>query len=220
MTRHSPADPGDALSRSLSPDELPDPGRSLVLLARAQAGDRDALHDLVSRYQDRLRRIVRIQLRASSLRRHYDSMDIVQSTFRAALPAIGDLKTTSAAGLLQWFSRIATHQICDAHDYQHAAKRDVARDEPGDDVHAAISAGDLRPDQRALLAEVRELLDEEVSKLPEDQRKVVVLRDYCGEDWERIAAELGRDNGAARQLHQRAWIKLRQALRPKLEGRE
>lgn len=220
MNQEPRPDPSDLISRSISPDELPDPTRSLVLLARAQAGDRAALEDLVGRYQERLRRIVRIQLGKSALRRHYDSMDFVQSTFRAALPKIVDLKPQNQAGLLQWLSLIATNQIRDAHDYQHAAKRDVARDEQGDDVHAGISAHDMRPDQRALLAEVRELLDEEVSRLPEDQRRVVVLRDYCGEDWERISAELDRDNGAARQLHQRAWIKLRQALRPKLEGRD
>ena len=65
---------------------------------------------------------------------------------------------------------------------------------------------------------MRELLDEEVSRLPDEQRRVVLLRDYCGEDWDRIAVELDRENGATRQLHQRAWIRLRQALRPRLEG--
>jgi hypothetical protein len=92
-------DPNDLLRRSISPDELPDPGRSLALLARAQGGDRAALEDLIGRYQERLRRIVRIQLGASALRRHYDSMDIVQNTFRAALPKIGDHPATHRSGL-------------------------------------------------------------------------------------------------------------------------
>ena len=100
-----------------------------------------------------------------------------------------------------------------------AGKRDIAREDHGEEAQAAISSGGTPPGDEALLAEVRELLDEEVSKLPDEQRRVVVLRDYCGEDWDRIAAELDRENGAARQLHQRAWIRLRQALRPRLEGR-
>lgn len=209
--------PDDLLARSLSPADLPDLGRSLVLLARAQTGDRGALEDLVSRYQDRLRRIVRIQL-GSSLRRQYDSMDIVQSTFAAALPKIGDLHPRNAAGLLAWLALIATNQIRDAHDHVRAGKRDIAREDHAEDAQAAISSGGSRPAEQALLAEVRELLDEEVSKLPDDQRRVVVLRDYCGEDWDRIAVELDRDNGATRQLHQRAWIRLRRVLRPRLEG--
>jgi RNA polymerase sigma-70 factor (ECF subfamily) len=210
--------PGDPLARSLSPADLPDFGRSLVLLARAQSGDRGALEDLVGRYQERLRRIVRIQLGSSPLRRQYDSMDIVQSTFAAALPKIGDLHPRSAAGLLAWLALIATNQIRDAHDHARAAKRDSAREVHSEEAQAAISSGGTRPGDEASLAEVREMLDEEVSKLPADQRRVVVLRDYCGEDWEQISSELGRENGATRQLHQRAWIRLRRVLRPRLEG--
>jgi len=188
--------PDDLLARSLSRADLPDIGRSLALLARAQTGDRGALEDLVSRYQERLRRIVRIQL-GSSLRRQYDSMDIVQSTFAAALPKIGDLHPRSAAGLLAWLALIATNQIRDAHDHVRAGKRDIAREDHAEDAQAATSAGGTRPGDEASLA---------------------VLRDYCGEDWDRIAIELDRDKGATRQLHQRAWIRLRRALRPRLEG--
>lgn len=216
--------PDDLLNKSF--DGLPDPRRSLDLLAMAQQGDRDALEDLLRRYQERIRRIVRIQLGASPLRRDYDSMDIVQSTFRAALPKIGDLKPRSAAGLLQWLALIATNQIRDAADAQRALKRDIGREiqfDPTASVDGApsqLAAPDTAPDERALLNEVRELLDAEVSRLPEDQRRVVVLRDYCGEDWDRIAAELDRSNGATRELHQRAWIKLRRALLPRLTERE
>jgi hypothetical protein len=59
--------PNDLLARSISHADLPDPGRSLALLALAQAGDRGALEELVTRYQERLRRIVRIQLGASAV---------------------------------------------------------------------------------------------------------------------------------------------------------
>jgi RNA polymerase sigma-70 factor (ECF subfamily) len=221
----SPPDPSfDDLSRSLAGEKLPDPTRSLVLLARAQQGDRAALEDLVARYQERIHRIVRIQLASSSLRRDLDSMDLVQSTFRAALPKIGDLRPRSAAGLLQWLALIATNQIRDAYAGQRALKRDIAReirDESASELvlHPTPSASEA-PDRQAELDEIRELLDSAVARLPDDQRRVVLLRDYCGEEWDRIAAELERDNGATRQLHQRAWIRLRHELRPKLEGRE
>ena len=219
----TPPSARELLSRSLSPDELPDPRRSLDLLELAQAGDRAALEELIARYQERLRRIVRIQLGSSLLRREYDSMDIVQSTFRSALPKIGELRPHSAAGLLQWLALIATNKIRDAFDRMTSAKRDAGRERSmgsASESRADLpAAGDAPPDEQALLAEIRDLLDQEVALLPEDQRRVVVLRDYCGEGWERIAAELERDGGAARQLHQRAWIQLRKALRPKLEGR-
>lgn len=219
-----PTDPADdLLARSVSPQELPDERTSLSLLALAQQGDRRALEELVTRYQSRLRRIVHIQLRGSTVGHYFDSMDIVQDTFRAALPHIEGLQPHSAAGLLSWLANIATNRIRDAHDYLRADKRDVGRESPEASASAEAAlhgqAKGRNPAEEATLREVRELLDEEVSKLSEDQRRVVLLRDYCGEDWDEIAAELERENGAARQLYQRAWIRLRQALRPKLEGR-
>jgi RNA polymerase sigma-70 factor (ECF subfamily) len=216
-------DRSDALSRSLSSDDLPDPKRSLELLDLARGGDDAAFEELIRRYQDRLRRIVRIQLGTSILRRDYDSMDIVQSTFHSALPKIRDLCPDSAAGLLQWLSLIATNKIRDAYDRLTSEKRDIARERPidvGRNCEALqLDAGERAPLDQTMLAEIREALDEEVSRLPQDQQRVVLLRDYCGEQWNRIAGELHRDVGAARQLHQRAWIRLRRVLRPRLEGR-
>jgi RNA polymerase sigma-70 factor (ECF subfamily) len=214
----------DLLARSL--DGMPDPRSSLDLLARAQAGDRQALDDLLRRYEERIRRIVRIQLGASTLRRDYDSMDIVQSTFCAALPRLGDFQPRTAASLLQWLAVIAVNQVRDAHDAQHTLKRDVGREEALDGLPSGDVAADRRlessadPERRATLREIRELLDHEVSRLPDDQRRVVVMRDYCGDDWDSIASALARGNGAARELHQRAWIKLRRAFRSKLTGPE
>jgi RNA polymerase sigma-70 factor (ECF subfamily) len=206
-------------------DELPSPAVSLALLARAQTGDREALHELLERYQDRLHRIVRIQLGGRRNLRLHDSLDVVQNTFLAALPKINELRPRSPASLLRWLAVIALHEIRDAYDHQHALKRDVGRERSDYDSIsrmtrlANLPASEQSPEEQAELAELRELLDEEVVQLPEDQKRVVLLRDYYGEAWTPIAEELRRDEAAARQLHQRAWIRLRGALRSKLEDR-
>ncbi len=211
----------DPLSQSLSGDELPPERVSLQLLARAQEGDEEALAQLLERYGDRLRRIVRIQLRHSPLRRAQDSMDVVQDTFIAALPKLRDLRLKSAASLLHWLSIIATNQIRDAYGRETADKRDfrlavpISRENP---AHDPAAASVEVPARAVEMNELKERLDDAVAELPEDQRRVVVLRDYCGESWERIAAELARETGAARQLHQRAWIRLRRELRPWIEA--
>jgi RNA polymerase sigma-70 factor, ECF subfamily len=212
-------DPNDLLGRSLSSSDLPSHQASMELLERARGGDRVALEDLIERYQDRLQRIVRIRLRGSMLRRHMDSMDLVQDTFQAALPRIADLHPRNPAGLLHWLTVIAMNRIRDTYASFKTGMRDTDREvELGEGARHELSAGVAQPDEQALLAEVREMLDEAVAGLPDDQRQVVLLRDYIGEDWDRIAAELGRENGATRQLHQRAWIRLRQALGPRLRG--
>lgn len=214
------SDAQDPISRSLSADQMPSLEESMLLLRRAQSGDRDALEDLVRRYQERLRRIVRIQLRGSLLRRHLDSMDLVQDTFRAALPKLAELRPQGPASFLHWLSVIAVHRIRDVYASYRTRKRDAdLAVELNESVCRRLGAGEDLPHEQAILAEVRELLDAEVSVLPDDQRQVVVLRDYIGQDWDRIAAELGRENGAVRQLHQRAWIRLRRVLGPKLRGK-
>jgi len=215
------SEPDDLLAASMSGDDLPAEQISLALLAKAKRGDDAALHELVERYQERLHRIVRIQLGNSPVRRMHDSMDLVQNTFLAAMPKIKDLEPRSAASLLHWLSLIATNQIRDAHDHVLADKRDVRRavSEGTDNDAGRLPDNSAKsPASQAQLSEVRELLDRAVAELPEAQRRVVLLRDYCGESWERVAKELHREQGAARQLHQRAWIRLRRTLRPLLEG--
>jgi RNA polymerase sigma-70 factor (ECF subfamily) len=214
----------EILSASWHASELPSGQLSLALLRRAQEGDRTALHELLDRYGERLRRIVSIQLRSSPLRRLHDSMDIVQETFLAALPKVGELRPKSAASLLDWLAVIATNRIRDAFDHLTAQKRDSRRDVPLAEAPEARDVGNRQvdeasdPSRAAEMREICELVDAEVAALPHDQRRVVLLRDYCGESWERIAEELERESGAARQLHQRAWIRLRRALRPRLDA--
>ncbi len=216
--------PTDPLAASLDARSLPDPQVSLDLLAKARGGDEAALNELVARYHDRLRRIVRAKL-GSRLRRHMDSVDIVQGTFRTALPRLRELRPDSAAGLLQWLALIALNQIRDESDRWNAAKRDGGRevgldacDAAGNALVAEPAAAQVTPSIDAWHRELEQMLDEAVRELPQDQHEVVIMRDYCGEDWDEIARKLGRKNThAARQLHQRAWIRLRQVLGPRLK---
>lgn len=47
-------------------------------------------------------------------------MDIVQSTFRAALPKVAELEPRGPASLLNWLAVLATNQIRDAYDRHRA----------------------------------------------------------------------------------------------------
>lgn len=189
---------------------------SLEYVARAKRGDREALEALMSRYQDRVRRIVRIRM-GSRLRSQVESMDIVQETFLTAVKKLGDFEPRDHASILQWLSRIACNQIHGAHDYHTAQRRDQDRCVPL--VDEDLTARQTLPEEHAQKAEVRELLDEAMAQLPDDYREVVLLRDYCDGEWEFVAAQLGRPTAeAARELHRRAWIKLRRIVGPKLGG--
>lgn len=195
-----------------------DLGLSRALLARAQGGDAGALDELFTRYYDRLRRIVRIRL-GPQARRMLDSGDIVQETFQAALGGLVDLRISEDGELLRWFARVAENRIRDEVDRQRAQKRASDREKALEVATERSGLADraTSPPERAFQNEVREVLDESIAELSPEYREAVLLRDFCGTDWETIARRLGRENvHAAQQLHQRAWIKLRRAASERL----
>lgn len=211
----------DSLTRSLSKGPLPDPAVTMTLLRRAKGGDDRALHDLIERYADRIRRIARIQRGSALLRSVCESTDLVQETHLAAWADLKNHEFESPGALLRWLSTILINKAHDLHEHHTAQKRDVRRNtriqDESDSGEFGTIAASKAPDplEKAAESEFEELLDGAVMELPEDQRRVVVLKDYCDDDWETIADQMGRNVGAAKMLHQRAKITLRRVLKTK-----
>ncbi len=200
----------------------PDLEQSLELARRAQEGERNALESLFARYQDRLRRVVRVRL-GVRLRGEMESMDVVQDTFAVALRKLPTLEVRSRAGLLAWLSKIAENQIRDAHDRGAAQKRDRGREvalDPGATAGHDPAASETLPDERVARREAIEVVDAALTELTQDHREVILQRDYLGADWSEVAGALGRSVPAAQELHRRAWIRLRRIVRPRLEAGE
>ena len=227
----SPPEPraeNDPLADSLAGAPLPDLTESMVLLTAAQGGDRAALEQLLLRYHDRVLRIVRVRI-SHSLRRHLESMDIVQETLRKAAANLDGLELRSTASILQWLSRIAENQMLDMHRRLTAAKRDKGREVPLLDSREAgelrrkppPASGQLPPDELAATEELRVIVDECVAELPDDYREVIMLRTYCGGSWEFVAQQMKRDSpDAVRQLHRRARLRLARRLQQRMGGAE
>ena len=195
---------------------------SVALLARARAGEASALERLVQRHHEQLLRVVRVRL-GKGMRRFLESCDVVQETYKALLVELPQLRLAGEGELVAWLARVATNRIRDAHDHAHAARRDPARAQPLEGADAASEergpappADVTPPPEAAFRAELRGVLDGALADLPEEQREVILLRDYCGSSWEHIADQLGRPLHAAQQLHQRAWIRVRRKVEPRL----
>lgn len=63
------------------------------------------------------------------------------------------------------------------------------------------------------------IVDRAVMELPEPMREVVLHRDYLGASWPVATNAVGAPSEqAAQELHYRAWIRLRRALRERLSG--
>ena len=213
------------LHESLAPEQLPDLTESMVLVKEAQAGSREALEALLTRYQDRVLRIVRIRI-SNKLRRHVESMDVVQETLRKAAANLNELELRSQAAILQWLAKIAENQMLDVNRRMSAAKRDRMREVPlerrsdSGDFFGMPAFGQQPPDELAAQRELAILVDECVAELPDEYREVISLRTYCGGSWEWVTQQMGRESTeATRQLHRRASVKLGRLLQERMKKR-
>ncbi|MHC4838623.1 MAG: RNA polymerase sigma factor [Planctomycetota bacterium] len=112
-TRDSSAEQGHRVEPTREDDtqppsdgDLPELDRSVDLVARFQAGDEEALAALWARYEERLRRIVRVELRAQ-LRPKLDPDDVLQDAYLQARKNMTSFELRSHGAIL-WRRSCAT----------------------------------------------------------------------------------------------------------------
>jgi RNA polymerase sigma factor (sigma-70 family) len=179
------------------------------ILARAQAGDREAFRDLYLAHHASLYRYA-----LAETGRAEDAKDIVQDTFVRAWEALPRFRGESS--LLHWLYRIARNQIID-----RARKRkrrgEVSLDAPLDDsgeTRGDRAASPRRgPDEEAESAEDLARFRAALAALPEAQRSVFVLREWDGLPYDQIAARLGLNEGTVKSRLARAREALLDRLR-------
>lgn len=134
-----------------------------------------------------------------------ESSDILQSVYVEALrePRPGEL---AGKKLLPWMTRVARHKIVD----ETRRRRGVALAESDASDRAAESSSSLA--SRLVRLEDRRMLARALSDLDPERRRVIALRCEDGLPWDRIAAEIGRSEEAARKLYHRALVELGRIL--------
>lgn len=205
-------------SESLGTDPIT---RSLELVTRAQDGDKDALERLISRYRERVLKIVRLRM-GRRLRECVESQDILQETFLTAVQKLESFEMREEASLINWLARLAENQIRAKADYHAAKKRDHARGTRYESASgsnsvapaAAPGAGGTQPLDRLSRDEEKRIVEDCLERLDEEYRELILLREYMGASWEAVAEETGRPSAAAaRMKHAQARIELGKLLR-------
>lgn len=128
------------------------------------------------------------------------TQDLTAHVFQQALANIGKFKWRGAP-FITWLYRIAANAIADQARKQ---SREVAETE-------LASKLSVDPDHEQV--ERRARLFRAVETLPEDQRKVILLRFAEEKSIREIASELDRSEGAVKQLQFRGLENLRARLR-------
>lgn len=173
-------------------DPRPD-GRLGDAIARAQAGDMNALHFIYVCYADDVYGYVN-----SIVRDDHSAEDVTQDVFVKLVPAIKRYEQR-AVPFAGWLLRVARNAALD-----HLRSR---RQIPCADVGVRDAGREQLGSDR--LRSLRAAFD----SLPEDQREVMILRHIAGLTPGEIADVLGKTESSVHGLHHRARSAVKDALR-------
>jgi RNA polymerase sigma factor (sigma-70 family) len=181
---------------------VPDGAQFRELIRRVRDRDQDAAHELATRYESAIRRVVRIHLRDVRLRQVLDSMDICQSVLASFFvrTALGEYELESPEQLINLLAAITRNKLRNQVNRMRAQRRDirkaVAMDEDG--VVVADRASDP-----AEQASAREILQKVYERLDPAERYLAEQRSI-GRTWPELADELGGTDVALRKKLTRA----------------
>lgn len=169
---------------------------------RIAAGDEDAFHLLMRRYNQTLYRAAR-----SILKDDAEAEDAVQEAYLLAYRAMGSFR--GDAKLSTWLVRIVVNEAI-ARSRKRSRRAEVIRldgeMESGIEAVEAImnETPSEQPEQSALRAETRRLLEKKIDELPDAFRIVFVLRALEEMTVEEAAAALGIPEATVRTRFFRA----------------
>jgi RNA polymerase sigma-70 factor (ECF subfamily) len=175
--------------------------QSVTLLLKAQAGDNDALNQLLARYLPRLKRWASGRL-PWGLRTMLETGDLVQDAIVNALPHLDKLEIRSERALFVYLQRAVKNRVIDLH--KRARRRPVREELPPD-----VPAGGVSPQEAAIGAEALESYKRALASLKDEERQAIMLRVEQGLDFEEVAIHLGKPSAdAARMAVTRAIVRL------------
>ena len=184
-----------------------------ILVERAQAGDRHAFDQLVSKYQRKLGRLLSRFIRDSA-----EIEDVTQEAFIKAYRALPSFRGDSA--FYTWLYRIG---INTAKNYLVAQGRRAPTSTQFDSEEAETfeSADQLRdintPESLLMSKQIGETVNSAIDALPEELRRAIVLREIDGRSYEEIAEMMDCPIGTVRSRIFRAREAVALKLRPLLD---
>ena len=195
----------------------PDAGESQELLQQAATGQAAAVEELFARYRVYLRQFVELRL-DPRLRARVDPSDVVQE---AQLEAVRRLKAYLERPPLPfrlWLRQLAHDRILKM--YRHhatAARRTVQREQPLPERSSLLLAQQLlasasTPSQQVSRRELAGRLRQAMSELSENDREILLLRNFEGLSNEEVGCLLGINPATASQRHGRALLRLHKLL--------
>jgi RNA polymerase sigma-70 factor, ECF subfamily len=154
----------------------------LVMLARA--GDAEAGHSLLTRHQNRLRRMIASVLDARVARR-IDASDVLQDTMARATQKLPEYLRQPSVALYPWLRQIAKDIVVEVHrKHLHAGRRTVTKEEDVDfqisqdsamDLAARLVSHDASPSKLASRREMACRVRDAMNKISSADRELLLM---------------------------------------------
>ncbi|OSI25447.1 RNA polymerase sigma factor RpoE [Neisseria dumasiana] len=187
-----------------------------ALVERAQKGEHRAFELLVSKYQRRLNRLL-----SRFIKDEHEVNDVAQEALIKAYRALPNFRGESA--FYTWLYRIGINtakNFLATSGKRPFVSTDVANDE-GDVLDLANQlADDHTPEAEMMNREILETVEAAITKLPDDLRKAISLREMEGLSYEEIAQIMDCPIGTVRSRIFRAREVIAKDLRPLLDTSE
>jgi RNA polymerase sigma-70 factor (ECF subfamily) len=181
------------------------------LLARARAGDREALGELLEHNRGYLRNLAD-RLLDDRLGRRIDASDLVQQTCLSVHKQIGEFVGHDAAQFAAWLRQIHERNIRNAvRDQLHTEKRAISREESPADGDAQV-IGQTTPSQHAVRREESVQLANAIAQLVADEQEALRRRYLEGQSVAEISAAMGLSKDALARLFKRAMKNVKRHL--------
>ena len=190
-----------------------------TLLQRADAGDEQALGDLLVRHRDRLLRVISFRM-DRRLRGRVDAADVIQETYVEAMQRFADFCRERKMPFFVWLRLELQQRLAEVHR-QHlgADKRDVRREQKIQHAHsgqtsialAAHLVGQITSASRLVeRAEMIQALEHALEEINAVDREVIALRHFEELTNIETARILGIEPAAASKRYLRALKRMRE----------
>ena len=177
-----------------------------ILALRAADGEDSAFETLVRKYEKLVSTCI-----YSVVGNTEDTLDLSQETFLKAYKSLGSFKGDSEFST--WLYRIAKNTALDfIRKRKQAAVSIDSSGEEGEGFDIPDDNTNSSPEKMVLENEKKQLLYNAISKLSDEHREIIILRDINGYSYEDVAEKLGIETGTVKSRLFRAREALRKIL--------
>ena len=190
------------------------------LLSQAQAGDDQALGQLLECYRAYLKVLARVQI-GRCLQGKADASDVVQEAFLGACRDFPQFRGATEKEFMGWLRQILASLLANlVRHYRGAQRRDirlerqlsVELDHSSQALDRSLAAPQSSPSRQAMRREQSVLLAEAMDQLPEPWSELLLLRHLEGLSFPEVAQRMGRTVDSVKKQWPRALAALRRLM--------